>query len=76
MTKIVNKNYSYFRSQLTHLMKKHQDKFVVVKDQKIIQIFDNLSSANQFVIDQNYPAGSFLIQEVNDTIHYISRQAQ
>ena len=76
MTEMVNKNYSYFQSQLIHLMKKHQGKFAVVKDQKIIQIFDNLSSANQFVIAQHYPVGSFLIQAVEDTIHYVSRQAQ
>ena len=76
MTEMMNKNYSYFQSQLTHLMKKHQDKFAVVKDQKIIQIFDNLSSANQFVIQNKYPPGTFLIQEINNNIHYVSRMTE
>ena len=71
MTEMMNKNYAYFQSQLTHLMKKHQGKFVVVKDQKIIQIFDNLSAANKFVINNKYPPGTFLIHEVDDTIHHV-----
>ena len=73
--KLVDKNYSYFKSQLPYLMKKHLNKIAVVKDQKIVKIFNNVKEADQFVLEKQYPPGTFLIQEINNTIHYISRSA-
>ena len=72
-TKLVNKNYDYFTKKLPELMKEHLDKIAVVKDQKIIKIFDTVSEADQFVLDEKYQHGEFLIQEIDDTIHYVSR---
>ena len=74
-TKLVNKNYDYFTKKLPELMKEHLDKIAVVKDQKIIKIFDTVSEADQFVLDEKYQHGEFLIQEIDDTIHYVSRLA-
>ncbi len=75
-TTVVDKNFSYFKQQLPKLMKKHLDKIAVVKDQKIVKIFDILEEADQFVIQNKYPPGTFLIQEINNTVHYISRSAE
>ena len=72
-TKLINENYDYFTKKLPELMKEHLGKIAVVKDQKIIKIFNTVSEANQFVLDEKYQHGEFLIQEIDDTIHYISR---
>ncbi len=74
--KLVDKNYSYFKSQLPVLMKEHLNKIAVVKDQKVLKIFDSVTEADQFVLEKQYPHGVFLIQEINDTVHYISRSAE
>lgn len=70
---LVNKNYSSFKKVLPQLMKEHLNKIAVVKDQKVIKIFSNIEEADQFVIEKKYLAGTFLIQEINNTVHYISR---
>ena len=57
-------------------MKKHLNKIAVVKDQKIVEIFDELKEADQFVIQKKYPSGTFLIQEINNTVHYVSRSTE
>ena len=72
-TELINKNYNYFKKALPQLMKEHPNKVAVVKDQKVIKIFSNIEEADQFVIEKKYQPGTFLIQEINDTIHYISR---
>ena len=72
-TKLVNKNYDYFTKKLPELMKEHLDKIAVVKDQEIVKVFDTVSEADQFVLDEKYQPGEFLIQEIDDTIHYVSR---
>ena len=74
-TKLVNKNYDYFTKKLPELMKEHLGKIAVVKDQKIVKVFDTVSEADQFVLDEKYQPGEFLIQEIDDTIHYVSRLA-
>ena len=72
---LVNKNYNSFKKELPKLIKEHLNKIAVVKDQKIVKIFNTVDEADQFVIKKGYPAGTFLIQEINNTIHYISRLA-
>ena len=72
---LINKNYDYFQQQLPELMKEHLGKVAVVKDQKIIKVFDTVLEADQFVIEKKYQPGDFLIQEINNTIHYVSRLA-
>ena len=74
-TKLVNKNYDYFTKRLPELMKEHLGKIAVVKDQKIVKVFDTVPEADQFVLNEKYQPGEFLIQEINDTIHYVSRLA-
>ena len=58
-TKLVNKNYDYFTKKLPELMKEYLGKIAVVKDQKIIKIFNTVSEANQFVLDEKYQPGEF-----------------
>lgn len=70
---LINKNYNSFKTALPKLMKKYQNKIAVVKDQKVIKIFNTIEEADQFVIEKKYKPGIFLIQEINNTIHYISR---
>ena len=72
---LINKNYNYFKNVLPNLIKEHPNKVAVVKDQNIIKIFNNIEEADQFVIEKKYKPGAFLIQEINDTVHYISRLA-
>ena len=70
---LVNKNYNSFKKALPKLIKEHPNKIAVVKDRKVIKIFNTIEEADQFVIEKKYQPGTFLIQEINDTIHYISR---
>ena len=62
-TKLVNKNFSYFKKQLPSLMKEHLNKIAVVKDQKIVEIFDELKEADQFVIQKNTLLAPFLFRK-------------
>ena len=72
---LINKNYDFFKKALPQLMKEHPNKIAVVRNQKIIETFDTVEEADQFVIEKKYQTGTFLIQEINDTVHYISRFA-
>ncbi len=72
---LVNRNYNYFKNALPRLMKEHPNKIAVVKDQKVVKIFNTIEEADQFVIEKKYQPGAFLIQEINNTVHYISRLA-
>ena len=72
---LINKNYNSFKKALPELIKMHPDKVAVVKDQQIIKIFNTIEEADQFVIKQKYQQGTFLIQNINSTVHYISRLA-
>ena len=74
-TELVNKNYTFFKKELPRLMREHLDKVAIVKDQKIIKIFDTVKEADQFVREKKYQSGTFLIQEIDDTVHYVSRLA-
>ena len=56
---LINKNYNSFKTVLPKLMKKYQNKIAVVKDQKIIKIFNNIEEADQFVIKKKYKPGTF-----------------
>ena len=72
---IINKNYKHFQDQLPKLMQKHLNKVALIKDQEIVKIFNTIDEADQFVIEKKYKSGTFLIQEINNTIHHISRLA-
>ena len=72
---LINKNYDSFKKALPNLIKEHPDKIAVVKDQKIVEIFNTIEEADQFVIEKKYQQGTFLIQQINNTVHYISRLA-
>lgn len=56
-------------------MQKHLNKVALIKDQEIVKIFNTIDEADQFVIEKKYKSGTFLIQEINNTIHHISRLA-
>ena len=71
----INENYKHFQKQLPELMEKHLDKVALIKDQQIVKIFNTMDEADQFVLEEKYKSGTFLIQEINNTVHHISRLA-
>ena len=74
-TKLIDANYDYFQKVLPKLMKKHLNKIAVVKDQKVIKIFNTVAEAHQFTLNEKHQHGHFIIQEINNTVHHISRIA-
>ena len=72
---IISKNYKHFQKVLPKLMKEHLNKVALIKDQQVVEIFNTMDEADKFVIENQYESGTFLIQEINNTIHHISRLA-
>ena len=66
-------NYEFFETQLPSLIKNHKGEFAIVKDKQIIHVFETIQEANEYVKKENLTLGTFLIQEITDRVHYISR---
>jgi len=67
------KNYEFFKAQLPSLMQTSEGKFALVRDERILNIFDTEELAREYIKKNNFILGSFLIQEITDRVEYISR---
>jgi hypothetical protein len=61
----INENYDVFVRQLGDLLPLHRDKYALMRDGKIIGIFDNPGEANRIGIEM-FADEFFSIQEVTD----------
>ncbi|MGI9549117.1 MAG: hypothetical protein ACR2M7_03985 [Bdellovibrionales bacterium] len=67
------KNYDFFLSQKEKLMVEHKSKFALVKDEKIIGIFETTEDADKYIEQKNLEPGTFLVQEITNRVECISR---
>ena len=71
-----DKNYIFFTKQLPELMRDKKGKFVLIKDESIIQIYDEFEKAiDSATKEKKFELGTFIIQKIEDETHYISRLA-
>ena len=61
----IDKNMFAFQSQVAGLLDKHRGHFALLRDQKIIDVFESLRKAID-VAHQKFADGKFSIQEVTD----------
>ena len=77
--KLLRKSYIFFKSQLPTLLKdqKKKNKFALIKDEKIIDIYDTVEQAiNIATKEKNFKLETFLVQKIEkQKVHYILRIA-
>lgn len=61
----IDRNMFAFQSQLAGIIEQHRGQFALLRDQKIVEIFDSLRKAID-VAHQKFADGKFSIQEVTD----------
>lgn len=61
----IKANFAAFQQQLPELMKAHAGKFAVLRQGKVIEVFDTLSDAAKYGA-RAYPDDMFSVQEVTD----------
>ena len=75
--KLLRKNYIFFKSQLPTLLKdkKKKNKFALIKDEQIIDIYDTVEQAiNIATKEKNFKLETFLVQKIEkQKVHYILR---
>ncbi|MGI6594919.1 MAG: hypothetical protein ACOX24_07610 [Christensenellales bacterium] len=62
---MTNKNYEFFKKNFDDLYEKHKDRFVVIKDQAVLAVYDTFDEAYTTTI-KTEKLGTFLIQECSD----------
>lgn len=60
--KMADKNYEFFVANLKDLYKSYKNKFVVIKDEKVIGAYDSFDDAFKTTI-KTEELGTFLIQQ-------------
>ena len=61
----VEKNFEAFQKELPKLLKKHRDAFALMRDGKVVEIFDDLGKAHRKGFEL-YEDEVFSIQEITD----------
>ena len=69
--RIQNKNYKFFQSQCSTLLKTNKGEFVVIHKQKQVKFFQSHAEAYDYACD-HFELGTFLIQEITNKPVYVS----
>ena len=62
MSKILEKEFKYYLEHQDEFVEKYQGKFVVIKDSKVIGVFENELEAVEKTAE-NHELGTFLVQK-------------
>ncbi|MGN0022930.1 MAG: hypothetical protein ACI352_02750 [Elusimicrobiaceae bacterium] len=62
---MINKNYAFFKKNMAVLYAKYGHKFVVIKEEKVIGVYDNEDIALIETL-KTEKLGTFIIQELNE----------
>lgn len=72
---MLEEEYKYFKTNKKELVKKHKNKFVVIKKDQVLGVFDTEKEAYEEAA-KNHEVGTFLIQqcveneeEITQTFH-------
>jgi hypothetical protein len=63
----IDRNYEAFRQELPELLKKHEGKFALLRDQKVVQIFDTAADAVIYA-QTAFPDGLYSVQAVSKSV--------
>jgi len=70
-----NTNYAYFESNLKKLLEQYGGKFIIIKDETVIEAYNSFDEAYQSAI-KTEQLGTFLIQHCveneEDTVAFVS----
>lgn len=62
---MLEKEYEYFESRKTELVRDHHGQYVVIRDNDILGFFDSKQEALKEALN-NYEAGEFLLKECRE----------
>ena len=71
----VDKNGKFFESQFDNLIKKHKDKFVIIKDEKVLHISPTKQEATEYILEKKLEVGTFIVQRISKEPEIFSRLA-
>ena len=63
MEETLKREFEYYRANQDEMVKKHNGKFVVIKDQKVLGAYDSAADAVN-ATTKSYDLGTFLVQKV------------
>lgn len=58
----LNKEYEFYKQHRNELLESHRGKFLIIKDQKLVGVYETEAEAYQAAI-KKYELGTFLLQE-------------
>jgi len=62
---IVDRNFEAFQKELPALLKAHRGRYALLRDEKIVELFDSIRDALIYARD-NYPDEAYSVQRVTD----------
>ncbi len=62
---MLEKEYQFFLANKEELIKKYPGKFIVIKDEEVVGVYETLQDALG-TSAKAYPLGTFLIQQISD----------
>lgn len=63
----LKKNYDYYTGNHDEIVKKYLGKFIIIKDEKIVDAYDTFEEAFQ-KSSEKYELGTFIIQKCTENI--------
>ena len=64
---LIKENYKYFEEHYKEIVEKHLNKYVIIKDKKIVGSYDTLEEAAKRAAEK-YELGTFIIQKCDKNI--------
>ena len=59
---MLEKEYKYYKDHQNELVSRYPDKYLIIKDQKVIAVFDTLAEAIDFANANGLIEGEYLLQ--------------
>jgi hypothetical protein len=59
---MLEKEYKYYKDHQNELVSRYPDKYLIIKDQKVISVFETLSEAIDFANANGLIEGEYLLQ--------------
>jgi 3-methyladenine DNA glycosylase Tag len=63
---VIEKEYEYFVAKKNDLLKKYNNKYIIIQNQKVVSSFDNIAMALEYIQENSLIFGDFLLDLVNE----------
>ena len=63
--KTLVKNFEWYKNELANLAKKYPEKFIAIKDCKVLGAYDTFLAAIDLTEQQGYELGTFIVQKAS-----------